>query len=244
MFSHRDLISYLESPERSFRQGLMLYNVFKHTKQYDRYFSEVADPATHDDHFILLIEQLQYIEQKLSLNPNLTPKVENITAGLPEISLHVIPAKKKEVRISEDLKIDVNLLPVELFSQYQQSKENWNMMKALHAEMRVLPQDSEFNDKRRTILNEINVLEQKNREIWMNIEKWEQSKNAPAVEITSKETLKASITRLRRKIHVTKEYLKKKNLRKATFDKYTAQLQLLQDELDKLLTSKSSEPAL
>lgn len=238
MFSYQDLIEFLNNPAKSYMQGLMIYNVYKHTNKYDQYFGQVQDPALEDSHFIILLEQLNYIQQKIQSNSNFVPNVQNISKELPEIELSPVVPKKNVVRIAEDTRIDIDTLPPELFAEYQKNKENWNKIKALHAELRVLSEDSSNNDRRKSILNEINIIEQESRSIWMKIEKWNITRSEP--EIKEPDNIDKQITKLRRKIKLTKEYLKKKNLRKATFDKYTSQLEVTQTELDEILRTKAS----
>jgi len=236
MFSYQDIVSYLSQAEKTYQQGLLIYNVFKHSNQYDKFFAAAVSPDEDDPHFQLLLEQLCYIEQKFSANPDMIPRLSNITENQPEIQLTpVIHVKKEKVRIDEHPYIDINELPVEQFQLYQENKENWNQLKALHAELRVLSPDSANNEKRKGILAQMTNLEKRNQEIWKSIDIWYESRNLNDQKtLNDMLPLEKKIAKYRRQIERIGDYLKKPNLRKATFNKYSAQLQVLQMNLDEL----------
>lgn len=237
MFSYQDIVSYLSKADKTYEEGLLIYNVFRHSNQYDKFFAEAVSPEADDPHFQLLIEQLCYIEQKFSANRDMIPRLSNITENQPEIKLSPVKhVKKEKVRIDEHPYIDINELPVEQFRLYQENKENWSRLKALHAELRVLNPDSTNNERRKGILAQMNNLEKRNQEIWLSIDTWYESRQ---LNDQKKEDemlpVEKKIAKYRRQIERIQDYLKKPNLRKATFNKYSAQLQVLQMNLDELI---------
>ena len=215
MMTYHDLVNFLKAPDKTFAQGLKLYNTFKHTPQYDEFFRLAVNPPTDSAEFSVLMEQLNYIEQKLSMNQSFVPDMEKVTQTLPEIVLQEVKPIKPSLRISENQLIPIEELPSDLFMQYQENKENWNKIRSLHAELRVLPESSEFNPKRKSILSEINTLEQQSREIWRTLEKWNETRvMEPVVKPVKEKPPDRQIRSLRRKIAQTKAFLKKPNLRK------------------------------
>lgn len=241
MMTYQDLLNYLKASDKSFDQGLKLYNTFKHSTQFDEFFRAKVNPSPDSPEFSVLVEQLYYIEQKLILNQSFVPDMEKITQTLPAIELQEVRPVKQTLRISENNLVNIDELPSDLFIQYQQNKENWNKIRALHAELRVLPENPEFNLKRKSILAEINTLEQQCRDIWKTLEKWNDNRQDEALPKPVKEKPpEKQINSLRRQIARTKAFLKKPNLRKGSYDKYLAALETLQNSLNELTRSSQA----
>ncbi len=149
---------------------LVIYNKYKINNKFDQFFAQQLNPEKEYMHFKMLHSKVKDILRKLDQN-NGFQKVSN-KSGEPEISVRPLDFKKDKIKMRPVVDSNPHINRSELTEALQQLyDDNGRMnqeMKSKHAAMRV----EKKADKRKILVNELSVLENKINHNWVVIDEW------------------------------------------------------------------------
>ena len=174
-----EVTGWLNSPNRSYADGVALYNKYKKDSKFDEYFAQVRNAAEGDMHLQLLKVRLQKIERIINNNPSLVkpeaPGAKPIMVKAIDTS-RIQPSKKaqefKRPIVVENPLVDVKELPAELQVKYHENKDITRLANAKHEAIKKLPIDKAFDKDRKELALQLTELDNKRAENWKAIDTW------------------------------------------------------------------------
>lgn len=207
------LKSHLANPKRSYDAALSLYNIFKTDRKKDAFFASAKDRSFGSMPFQMLDNELKRIYRKLSANPvfeqeppkpigvkptpmpqkHATQKHAKAAAKVTEPkTLEQIEKVRQGIKIFKN-KVDYNKLPKEMQELYDKNVREYSLLKSLHAEMRVTPDQN----RRKELAVRVTKLEEEIQAGWKQLDEFSDGKKPEVKEETAGEIFKQAQAHIR-----------------------------------------------
>jgi Fe-S cluster assembly scaffold protein SufB len=244
---------------------LDIYNQYKIDKKFDQFFSSVTNPDVKSHHFLMLQSRVKEILRKLDNKKAFTPETE-IAVPSKETEKVFVPSKETEKatepqhpkkitavpldlgkkKVTEKVIIDSNphinrdKLPEDMQKLYDDNGRMNQEMKSKHALLSV----ATSNEARKSLMDELCVLEETQCRNWETIDKWYHDNVVdPKAPIEEKPLEPAEIAK---KIAAAKNYIarydgSKKPLQIANLKKYKDYLTEMKVAIPKKMADNSKK---
>lgn len=243
-----ELSAWLANPNRSYADGVAIYNSCKRTNKFDNYFASVQDPPKSSLQFRMLFDQLTRISRILKAKPELVVPQPQTTKPIVVKAINTESVKKnkpaaakntepKRPVIVENALVDVKALPAELKVKYFENKEIIKLINQKHEALKKMDKDPKFDKDRKRIAGELAELDDKRAAAWKEIDEWwNENKDKKAADKPKEDTpeLQAKVDRinnLKNYINRTKAQTKKHPEHKSRNE---AKIKKWEKELDEL----------
>lgn len=234
---------------------LDIYNQYKMDKKYDQFFAGVTNPDATSHHFLMLQSRVKDILRKLDNKKAFTqePEIavpsketEKATEPQPPKKITAVPLDLGKKKVTEKVIIDSNphinrdKLPEDMQKLYDDNGRMNQEMKSKHALLAV----ATSNEQRKTLMDELCVLEETQCRNWETIDKWYHDNIVdPKAPIEEKPLEPAEIAK---KIAAAKNYIaryegSKKPLQIANLKKYKDYLTEMKVPIPKKMADNSKK---
>jgi hypothetical protein len=173
----QEIKTWLDNPNREYAIGLSIYNDYKPSRKFDDFFN-VQNPHPESMQFKMLTQRVREIYRKIQQSPGLlkadpiTVKPINIDDLKKKSGQRVNPLGSDRPRIVTNPLVEVSQLPEELQQSYFENKNLTREIGVLHTELKAVPKDSKFNDKRKALAETITKKDDARAENWEKIDIW------------------------------------------------------------------------
>jgi len=171
----QNILTWLQNPARDYKTGLEIYMEYRSNKKFDQFFQSVTEPAPGSMQFKMLLQKVNEIYRKVQQNPGLT-KPEPITVkpiNIDELKKNKLdPIGSNRPRIVENPLVNVKELPEDLQKLYFENKALTKEISDLHTQLKALPKDKRYDNKRKELANIICLKDDKRAANWLAIDTW------------------------------------------------------------------------
>ena len=171
----QELKIWLQSPNKNYKEGLKLFLGLKINPKKNAFFQNPNPQILHRG--LLLAELSRYnriynkapLKEEVSKKAKPSKQIKKISAKLEIINKEIETGR---VIIDKNPHVSYDILPDELKKSYDENGKNYSEIKSLHAQLKSFPDDTDFDAKRRVLLNEIVTIQSDIRKNWDKIDKW------------------------------------------------------------------------